>query len=137
MCVDFDDDVSPSFCVDVWYRARKPHRCSECARPIEKGEQYVCTRGMWDGNISVYKRCAHCEVLREWLAAECGGWMYGDVVSDVREHIQDYGVSQYGFGLARLVVLAQNDWRRAGQLVPVPTIPMSTHQRNALAKAAA
>lgn len=123
MCRYDGDWEGPAFCSDVQRKARKAHKCYECGREITTGEYYHKTSGLWDGRFRMFKRCEHCEVLLRWLGRECGSYVYGEVVSDVREHVEEYGVREYGFGLARLVVLAGKKWTRAGSLTEVPAIP--------------
>lgn len=127
MCnVDYDP---PDFTHTTIVRARKPHTCGECRRVIERGELYQRTSGKWDRTVQSMVTCAHCEVLQDWIGSECGGWLYGEVIEDVREHLQEYGVSEYGFAVARLVVHAQNQWRRNGALVAIPATPPTSFDR--------
>lgn len=100
-------------------KARKPHRCSECARTIEPGEVYNHQATLFDGSKESYRCCAHCEVARDWLQAECGGWVYTEVADEVTEHFRD-GYAQLG----RLAASLRRRWRGfRGQLLPIPTRP--------------
>jgi hypothetical protein len=108
-------------------KARKSHRCTECIRTIVRGETYLHETTLFDGNISTHKICPHCQAVRSWLAAECGGWVYGCVEEDLRQHVWE-GV--YPRALARAAVCMKQSWRNAkGELRPVPDLnPCLTHQ---------
>jgi hypothetical protein len=45
-------------------RARKPHKCEHCRRPISKGEQYVYAHGIFDAHTFDTKSCGSCELDR-------------------------------------------------------------------------
>lgn len=47
--------------------ARITHRCVECDRTIAVGERYIYSTGKWDGQITSYRRCLHCEAVAEAL----------------------------------------------------------------------
>lgn len=98
--------------------ARKPHKCAECRRTIEAGERYHRESFVFDGRFQCHKTCAHCMVVRDFLQDECGGWLYGDVEEDAREHCHGQG---YGMDLYRAVVGMRRNWRRQdGRLMNVP-----------------
>lgn len=128
MCM-YDEGCSTEFYSAITRKARKPHKCAECGREIQCGESYQHVSAKWEGDLSTVKTCAHCEVLQKWLLKECGGFLHPAVVEDAEEHIREYGVPAYGFGLARLVVLAHGKWRRKDSLVPTPSVPHTTHDR--------
>lgn len=96
-------------------RARKQHKCAECNRRIEPGEQYLTEFYVFDGEHSSHKTCGHCQVVRKWLNDECGGWVYGAVEEDIREH------SWEGHGM-RVKMMAVGMERR---------LPKTTHERMA------
>jgi len=54
-------------------KARKAHKCSECAGVIKPGETYKMISGLWDGRWDNYKQCADCQVIICDL-----GQIYGD-----------------------------------------------------------
>lgn len=102
--------------------ARKPHVCSECRRQIEIGETYYWSRGLMSGDgWWKTKQCAHCEVGKDWLTKECGGWCFDMVREEVHEHAEDYR----SFGLYRLSVGANRKWQRfdGAGLMPIPKMP--------------
>jgi len=130
------DGDGPSVSSEVTRKARKVHKCGECGRDIHPGERYSYTWGKWEGDISVHKCCAHCEVLRAWLGDVCGGWIFGMVGEDFAEHARDY----HRFDLWRLVAGQNRDWQhqrgpRAGQLMPLPRKPRNLNGRDAAALA--
>lgn len=109
--------------------ARKEHKCTECHRTIGIGESYLSEAPLFDGDVSGWKTCAHCQRVRGWLTAECGGWMWGGIEEDIREHAED---SRYGVGVKLLAVGMDRQWRRRdGRMWPLPRVPQTTHQRMA------
>lgn len=107
--------------------ARKAHKCKECGREIAAGERYHVDRFVWEGDLHTHKTCAHCMVAREWLRDECGGFLFGAVEEDLREHCFS---GDYPMGLHRLAVGMAWNWRTpTGKLLPVPKVPQTTHER--------
>jgi hypothetical protein len=51
-------------------KARKNHRCCECAGKIKIGEVYFRHSGVWEGDFFTYKNCDDCEHLRAELNEE-------------------------------------------------------------------
>lgn len=92
--------------------ARKPHRCSECHRKIERGERYHREHLIWDGAYHTIKTCPECMVGRDWLRRECGGWIYTEVLEELREHYVDNEITEGRYTLGRLVVSMRRQWRR-------------------------
>jgi hypothetical protein len=112
-------------------KARKPHRCNECRRVIAVGEKYHVDRYVFDGSMTAHKTCAHCMVAREWLAKECGGWVFGSVEEDLDEHLDSHG-----FGLMRIARGMDVQWcRKDGRMWGIPRLPMTTHDKFAAPKA--
>lgn len=70
-------------------RARKPHECGECGRPIAPGEQYERSKMLFDGKFDVYRTCVDCVSIRTHCF--CDSWMYTSILEDLREHIRDVG----------------------------------------------
>jgi hypothetical protein len=100
--------------------AKIPHKCRECFRVIDAGEQYHVDAFVFDGEFTNHKTCLHCMTVRNWLQDECGGFLYGGVEEDVREHVFDH--DGYGYELYRAVVGMGWKWRtRSGRLLPIPT----------------
>ena len=129
MCMADDADRSTPL-GELYPRARKAHQCGECFRTIEPGEKYIVHKTLFEGSVSSQKLCSHCDVAREWLGDNCGGWLYGGVWEDIDDHVDEYrGVyPKVAKALKRLSVWAAHDWRvvrgpRAGALLPVPALP--------------
>lgn len=126
MCMIDDADGRSTVLGESHPIARKQHKCFECARTIEPGETYLAESLLFEGEFSAHKTCSHCEVARAWLAAECGGWLYGGVEEDIREHATS---GYYGMDLARIAVGMDWGWRRKnGALLPIPAMPKATHE---------
>ena len=84
----YDCDGYPEFSDLAWPKARKEHRCGECARTILKGEVYNRWSGKFDGELFRYKTCAQCYEIR--LAFSCTesdqtGPPQGELWSDIYE----------------------------------------------------
>jgi len=108
-------------------RARREHYCAECGRVIGAGERYERNVHVWDGAMICHKTCEHCLVARQWLQDECGGWLFGAVEEDIREHAHS---GDYPMGVHRLAVGMAWKWRTpTGKLLPVPKVPQTTHER--------
>lgn len=121
MCNVDNADESVTVLSDTRPRARKPHRCDECARTIEPGEAYRRHSFVFEGRVGCSKCCTHCEVARAWLRDECGGWIYGGVLEDIAEHVHDHG---YGPDLEALLAHMRSQWRGPdGSLLAVPDVP--------------
>lgn len=120
MCMA-DGGEGAEFLVESWPKARKVHTCEECGRLVQPGERYARHFGVQEGEPFHGLMCSHCAVLRDWLSANCGAYLFGCIVEDILEHARDYA----RLDLYRLAVLAQHDWRtpRRGRAVPVPKQP--------------
>lgn len=87
MCM-FDGDSYWKLAEATMRRARKPHRCGECARTIVKGERYEHFSGLDDDSDAWYtaKTCQHCLAARRWLLVACSGYIFEAVHADIGEH---------------------------------------------------
>lgn len=119
MCMIEDSDGTVTSLHDCNHTARKEHKCTECCRTIERGEVYKNERYVWDGSAHTQKTCAHCQVVRAWLTATCGGWVYGGLREDIAEHFHE----GCGIESGRLTIGMMRKWhRRDGRLMPIPTL---------------
>lgn len=130
MCMVDGYDFEGTFLGEETRKARKEHRCEECYRKIQPGEEYRVAKWVNEGRVESMKMCAHCRVASKWLSDNCGGFVYGGIWEDIEEHIDEYrGVyPEVTRDLKRLAVWGKNDWRvkygpRAGALLPVPPLP--------------
>lgn len=111
------DDNPAEFLTDRISRARKEHKCDECARTIKPGEQYEYTFGKWDGWVDVIKTCQHCLAAREWLATACMTWTYHDVLGELVEHWdEEYDLRSVQLG--RLIIGMRRRWRDGADPIP-------------------
>lgn len=127
MCMIDDSDGAVTMIREATHVARKAHKCRECFREIQPGETYRAEFYTCDGARTLHKTCAHCMVARQWLLDECGGFLFGGVEEDLREHCHN-GV--YPMSVHRLAVGIAWRWRTpSGRLLPVPSVPPTTHER--------
>ncbi len=79
----------PEFSSRSYPKARKQHRCEECGKPINPGEQYECVAGKWDGYFSTFNTCPRCVDLRRWVtnSIPCFCWAHGNMLDDAREAV--------------------------------------------------
>lgn len=106
--------------------AAKPHKCNECRRTIDRGESYMVERYVFEGEAHTHKTCLHCQIARDWLTLECGGFIYTMIDEDIQEHSRE----GYGFGVARLAAGLACGWRRKnGALYRIPPRPITTDER--------
>lgn len=106
--------------------ARVEHRCSECRRGIAPSERYLREAYVFDRELHAHKTCAHCRVVRDWLSAECGGWAYGCLEEDLRDHC-DY--ARYPMSVYRMAVGMAWRWRTpSGRMLPVPQLPSENEE---------
>lgn len=105
-------------------KARKEHSCSECGRPIAIGETYHYVAGKIEGRLDTYYTCSHCMVGQEWLLKNCGGWIYTQVLEEIREHAEEY--PKIALGLYKISFGGSRKWqRKRGGLMPLPKMPLS------------
>lgn len=111
------DDADPcDFEVSEYPRARKEHRCEECGRAIQPGERYRRTAQKFDGYVSAWKTCAHCEAAASYLVEHCNGYVVGGVREDLEEHWCERAPDR--LFLARAIVGIRRQWsRRDGALM--------------------
>lgn len=103
-----------------YFVARGIHRCGECGRDIKPSERYHRESYVFEGDFKMHKTCVHCMVVRGWLTEECGGWLFGQIEEDAREHVFD-SPGHYRMDVYRAVVGMQWCWRSpSGRLLPVP-----------------
>lgn len=108
MCsLDYDP---PTMYVRKTVKARKPHRCCECGRAIEPGEQYQRVVGVWDGTFDKHTTCGQCVSAADLLMKHCHGFMHCGIYEDIAEHV-DRSLP-WGMKAARFAVGMRRKWRR-------------------------
>lgn len=67
-----------------------------------------------------HKTCAHCQRVRDWLTAECSGFVYGSIAEDIHEHAEE----GYGLAVKMMAVGIYRHWKRRDQRMwPIPRMP--------------
>lgn len=66
--------------------AKKQHKCCECKRIIEIGEQYENYSGKWNGNFDYFKTCSDCLSVRKSFF--CNGHEFTSMYSNLAYHIE-------------------------------------------------
>ena len=86
------DFEQPSCYLKKTVEANKKHRCDECYRAINKGDQYEVVSGKWEGILSRFKTCKKCVGLREYTEAniKCVCWSHGSMIEDCIEALKEY-----------------------------------------------
>lgn len=54
---------APSVFRQITRVARKQHSCCECRRPIQAGDKYTYSSGIWDGEPNDFKQCINCSLV--------------------------------------------------------------------------
>lgn len=121
MCmIDDASDERVTVLHERHYTAKKEHTCNECRRVINAGEHYMVERFIHEGEAHTHKTCRHCERVRQWLNDECGGFLYGDIEEDIREHADE----GYGLAVKMMAIGMERNWkRRDGRMWPLPRMP--------------
>ena len=79
-------DNPPTFYDCRTVKGRKEHRCSECLRTIEKGEQHEYVKGLWDGDFGTFRTCGDCMAMTGEIEVTC--WCHGQLMDEIDE--RDY-----------------------------------------------
>jgi len=87
--VDLDDDGRSVIWEKSWPKARKEYRCGECDSVIAIGEKHEKHSSLFDGAWSNHRMCYPCSYAADWLMDECGGFIYGSVYIDIKDHLED------------------------------------------------
>ena len=87
-CVYVDaGDCAGTMHSEIRRKARKQHICIECRRTIKINEMYEYAKGLYDGQWYEFKTCADCLSIRDSFF--CESFLYSEMLSHLREHIQD------------------------------------------------
>ena len=110
MCRADGADSWPEFSTYEMRKAIKKHKCEECGRDINPGESYAYEALKFEGEFYQHKTCQHCLVPIDWLKINCGGYIFGEVCDEIKEHAEEY--SKLALPLMRLVVGMKRRWRK-------------------------
>lgn len=101
--------------------ARKEHHCAECGRIIAKGERYRRDEAVMEGSWYTYHTCEHCQIACNWLAEQCGGYLWQGVLEDIQEHVSVYRIAR----LCRIEIGMKRGWKKFNGtgLMPIPAMP--------------
>jgi len=80
----------PSAFQSVTRKAAKQHKCCECGKLIEKGEQYQYSSGIWDDEPASYKQCANCYSIMCAVASSVDYSEEGASFGDLREWFDNF-----------------------------------------------
>lgn len=110
------DDPAEVYCA-ARHKARKVHRCDECSAQIQSGETYERTFMIFEGEAVVYRTCAPCLALRDFVTAHvpCFCVCHGNMIEDAVGAADYYGHEAPGlyFGALRRQLLIEK--RRESQ----------------------
>lgn len=70
--------------------AAKQHKCCECYKPINKGDQYRYSSGIWDGTASSFKQCLNCHEIMEAAAKSAEFADEAPAFRGLRDWFDDY-----------------------------------------------
>lgn len=72
-------------------KARKQHRCDECAGTVMPGEKYEHATGKWDSGVYTFKTCERCVDLRTWVQnnVPCLCWSHGSGDEALRDAVDE------------------------------------------------
>ena len=84
-CIPMDDLECGIQFDDYIRKARKIHKCCECKREIQIGEDYKYYKGIWDDSFCTFKTCLDCETVKKVFF--CDGWKFMQLWEDVWEHV--------------------------------------------------
>jgi hypothetical protein len=122
MCMYDDSEPATVFREDQ-RRAAKQHRCGECQRTIERGEEYLLSAGLWGGHWATFKTCGQCREVTKWLIGACGGFMYEMAAEDLAEHVTGEEAYVRSAALVRLMRWMTAGWRdRRGEMISVDRV---------------
>ena len=94
-------DFEPS---ETYPRAKKRWKCGECGETIELGKKYACFSGKEDGRWCLSRTCMDCHSVTEHLFC---GWIYGQVWSQLADHVYESGGEVAWVKIAKLTPRAR------------------------------
>ena len=85
ICVVMDYDGSNEFAHEEVRRARKSHKCVECAETIAVGDKYAYAVGKNEGDFFSVRTCLPCDEIRRAFC--CDGWIFGELWREIHEQL--------------------------------------------------
>lgn len=86
VCIGGWDGDPPEMYVDKMVRARKPHKCYECNRRIQPGEEYNRVVGKWDGEFGQYTFCSECHEIQTAFSCD-NSRLFGCLWEEIEEYL--------------------------------------------------
>lgn len=81
----YEDGISELFS-ESRPKARKLHRCSECDKAINRGDQYQRTSGKSDGEFWTFITCLLCAEIRKVFSCNEGELLGGMLWEQMRDY---------------------------------------------------
>lgn len=91
-------------------KARKEHECCECCLPINSGDKYEYSSGIWDGRPDSFKTCLSCvEIRKDYENSTREPSAFGELGNQIHElFYSGFGPKEYaehgGFDLHRIMI---------------------------------
>jgi len=76
-------DNPPAFYDRRIVKGRKEHKCDECLRVIEKGEEHEYAKGVWEGDFSDFRTCQTCLDMIKEIDLHC--YCHGVLMDEIDE----------------------------------------------------
>lgn len=86
MCRFHPDEPYWDFATQKVKKASIEWLCTECMRVIHRGEHYMHTAAKYEKKWYKYHTCLQCIEAAKVLGYFCGGWMWYQVIADLKEH---------------------------------------------------
>lgn len=83
-CINACDDDFAEMISEKQVKARKTHRCVECRKAINLGDEYYSETVFYDGKKETIRTCLDCKSARD--AFFCS-WQFGEIWSDLLSEI--------------------------------------------------
>lgn len=86
VCIGGYDGELTEFFSEEWPKARKAHKCSECARLIAPGQKYQRCSGKSDGDFWSFITCSVCAEIRRVFTCDGSEALGGMLWEDMAEY---------------------------------------------------
>jgi len=58
---------TPEIYREEYRKARKIHKCCECKKDINPGQEYKYAVGKWEGEFNYYRWCLECDEIKIYI----------------------------------------------------------------------